>query len=91
MADLEMLDKSYAFIINHFVDTGRAPHYTALAKELDLSPEEGRQVLSDLMALEMPGTWLHPGTDNIASFAPFSDFTTQYEITIEGQQKWYGQ
>ena len=91
MPDLETLDKSYSYIINHFIGTGRAPHYTDLAAGLGLPPEQGRQVLRELIALDMPATWLHPGTDNIASFAPFNDFTTQFKITIEGQQKWYGQ
>jgi hypothetical protein len=38
----------------------------------------------------IPG-WLHPHTDYIASFAPFNNLPTQYRITIEGQQKWFGQ
>lgn len=91
MTDLAMLDRSYTFILRHFMETGYAPHYIDLAAELGVSPEEGRLALHDLMGLEIPGTWLHPGTDYIASFAPFSNFATQYRITVEGQQKWFGQ
>ena len=29
--------------------------------------------------------------DYIVSFAPFNNLPTQYRITIEGQQKWFGQ
>jgi hypothetical protein len=42
------------------------------------------------MAAGIPG-WLHPSTDYIASFAPFNNLPTQYRITIERQQKWFGQ
>jgi hypothetical protein len=46
-----------------------------------------------LRELFFPGFagWLFPDTDDIASFAPFSNLPTQYRITIEGQQKWFGQ
>ena len=91
MAALSILDQTYSFVLNHFITTGRAPHFTDLAKEMGVSMEEGRQALKELMDLEIPGMWLHPGTDNIASFAPFSDFTTQYRITVKGEQKWFGQ
>ena len=37
------------------------------------------------------GMWLHPGTDHIASFGPFNNLPTQHRITIEGEQKWWGQ
>jgi len=30
-------------------------------------------------------------TDFITSFAPFNNLPTQYRITIDGQQKWFGQ
>ncbi|UCC53724.1 MAG: hypothetical protein JSV68_07060 [Anaerolineaceae bacterium] len=91
MTDLTILDKSYGFILRHFMETGYAPHYTDLAAELAVSPEEGRQALHDLIALELPATWLHPGTDYIASFPPFSNFATQYRITVDGEHKWFGQ
>lgn len=91
MTDLTIYDKSYDFILRHFIETGHAPHYTDLAAELGVSPEEGRLALHALMGLGIPAMWLHPGTDCIASFAPFNDFTTQYRITVDGQQKWFGQ
>jgi len=52
--------------------------------------EEGRKVLRELFAAGIPG-WLFPETDYITSFAPFNNLPTQYRITIEGQQKWFGQ
>jgi hypothetical protein len=81
----------YHKIMTRLVSDGRAPHYTELAAELGLSPEEARIALHDLEGAGVPGFWLHPGTDYIASFAPFSNIPTQYLISVDGQQKWYGQ
>jgi hypothetical protein len=71
--------------------TGRAPHYTELAAELGLAPEEAREALHDVFRAGVPGIWLYPNTDYVASFAPFSNLPTQYLISVEGEQKWYGQ
>ncbi len=91
MAESAMLDKAYHNVIEHFVQTGRAPHYTELASELGISSDEGRRVLHDLIDLGLPGIWLHPETDLIASFAPFNDLPTQYRISVDGEQKWFAQ
>jgi hypothetical protein len=98
MAELKLLDRVFYLITQHFIVTGQALHYTELAKELSLSVEEGRKLLHELMDTPCPaypsGTypgWLHPGTDYIASFAPFNSLPTQYRITIDGQQKWFAQ
>jgi hypothetical protein len=47
-------------------------------------------LLRELFASGVPG-WLFPGTDIITSFAPFNNLPTQYRITVDGQQKWFGQ
>jgi hypothetical protein len=52
--------------------------------------EEGRKALHELFSPGFPG-WLFPNTDYIGSFPPFSNLPTQYRITIDGQQKWFGQ
>jgi hypothetical protein len=85
MADLALLDRAYFLIMQRFINTGQAPHYTALASALGLSVEEGRQVLQDLMEAGVAG-WLHPGTDYIVSLAPFHNLPTQYAITIDGHK-----
>jgi hypothetical protein len=44
-----------------------------------------------LISVGIPGIWLFPDTDYIGSFAPFSNLPTQYRITVDGEQKWFGQ
>ncbi len=85
-----ILDRSFHNIMKRMVETGQAPHYTELAKELGLSIEEGRKAVHDLFNSGIPG-WLFPTTSLIASFAPFNNLPTQYRITVDGQQKWFGQ
>ena len=37
------------------------------------------------------GCWISHETDYIHSFAPFSNLPTQYKVSVDGEQKWYGQ
>jgi len=83
-------DHAYNIILTKMVETGQAPHYTEIASALGVSMEEGRKVLHELLSQGM-AAWLFPDTDYITSFAPFNNFPTQYRITIDGQQKWFGQ
>ncbi|MBL7216656.1 MAG: hypothetical protein ISS62_03110 [Desulfobacteraceae bacterium] len=84
------LDRTFQIIMKQIVETGQAPHYTEIAAEMGVSPEDGRKALHDLFSAGVPG-WLFPNTDLIASFAPFNNLPTQYRITIDGHQKWFGQ
>jgi len=90
MNDPILLDKTFNFIMKRLVESGQAPHYTEIAAELDLSMKEGRKALHDLFSAGVSG-WLFQDTDFITSFAPFNNLPTQYRITIDGQQKWFGQ
>ena len=90
MANPSDLDRTFHFIMKRIVESGQAPHYTEIASGLEIPVEESRKALHDLMAAGIPG-WLFPNTDYITSFAPFNNLPTQYRITIEGQQKWFGQ
>ena len=91
MADPRDLDKTFHFIIEHFISTGQAPHYTEIAAALGVPPEQGRKMLRKLFStLGFPG-WLYPKTDTIVSFAPFNSLPTHYRLTIDGRQKWFGQ
>jgi hypothetical protein len=84
------LDRTFHIIMRRMVETGQAPHYTEIAAELGVPVEKGRKALHELFSAGIPG-WLFPNTDLIASFAPFNNLPTQYRITIDGQQKWFGQ
>lgn len=91
MSPPSLLDKTYSVIIKRLVETGRAPHYTEIAAELGVSVEEARRALHTLMSAGIPGIWLFPDTDYISSFAPFSNLPTQYRISVDGEEKWFGQ
>ena len=44
MEETTLVQRAYTAVVDHFIKTGRAPHYTKLAATLGLSPEEARQV-----------------------------------------------
>jgi hypothetical protein len=90
MTEPAQLDETFHFIMQRMVETGQAPFYTEIAGELGLSVPEARKRLHDLFSAGIPG-WLFPGTDYVTSFAPFNHLPTQYRITIDGHQKWFGQ
>jgi len=90
MSDMDVLDKTFHFILKQMVDTGQAPHYTEIATELGVSLEEGRKTMHTLFKSGVYG-WLFPNTDFIASFAPFNNQPTQFRITVDGEQKWFAQ
>jgi hypothetical protein len=91
MSTSSVLNQAYHIIIQRMIETGQAPHYTEIAAQLGIPAEDGRKVLHDLMSVGIPGIWLFPDTDYISSFAPLSNLPTQYRITIDGEQKWFGQ
>ena len=91
MAEPQLLARMYHAVMSGIVRDGRAPHYTELATELGLSPDQAREALHELDGGRVPGFWVNPGTDYVASAAPFSNIPTQYLISVEGEQKWYGQ
>jgi hypothetical protein len=90
MSQSSQLDRTFSFILKRMVDTGQAPFYTEIAAELGVSVEEGRKALHGLLGAGIPG-WVFPNTSYIVSFAPFNNLPTQYRITIDGQQKWFGE
>jgi hypothetical protein len=90
MPSKQQMDQTYHYIMKTFIERGNAPHYTEIANKFKVTPEEGRTLLHDLMNTGM-AMWLYPGTDLIASFAPFNNQPTQYRLTIAEQQKWFAQ
>lgn len=90
MAEPSMVQQAYTAIIRHSVETGTAPHYTELAKMLGVAPDEARDLQREA-AGSAAGCWISHDTDYVHSFAPFSNLPTQYRVSVDGQQKWYGQ
>lgn len=84
------MEAVYRIVMRHMLETGRGPHYTGVATEMELPVEEGRRALRELFSPEFPG-WLFPHTDYIGSFPPFSNLPTQYAVTIDGRQDWFAQ
>ena len=93
MSDLGSIQRAYTAILQHFVATGRAPHYVELADTLDIGINAARELVSETASTASPvgGSWLSHDTDNIESWAPFSNVPTHYLISVDGAQKWYGQ
>jgi hypothetical protein len=88
VAEAALVQRAYTTIVEHFVKTGRAPHYTELAETLGLTPDEARDLQRE--TAQVGSGVLVEGTDYIQSWAPFSNVPTPYLLTIEGEQKWYG-
>lgn len=85
-----LVQRAYTAVVEHFIQTGRAPHFTELARTLDVRPDEAKQA-QHKAAESSIGCWFVQGTDYVESWAPFSNVPTQYLVTIDGEQKWYGQ
>ena len=85
------LDRLYHFIMETFIERGHAPHYTDIAKAFSMTPDDGRELLHELMDKTKLPIWLYPDTDLIASFAPFHNLPTPYRITVDGEQRWFAQ
>ena len=88
--DKTMVQTTYTTIMQHFIEHGRAPHFTQLASMMSMTIEEARLHQAEAARLGV-GCWLAHDTDLIESWAPFHNIPTQYKITINGEQKWYGQ
>jgi len=92
VTDQEMTQRAFTTILEHFVAMGRAPHYSELAQALNIGVQEAREVqLAAVEASPIASCWLAHDTDHIESWAPFSNVPTQYFISVDGVQKWYGQ
>ena len=90
MADSELVQQAFTSILRHNVEDGVAPHFTALASEFGLTPDDGLELQQEATRASV-GCWISHETDYIHSFAPFSNLPTQYKVSVDGGQKWYGQ
>ncbi len=86
----KMVQQAYTSILEHFIQTGRAPHYTELGYILGVGPEEAKD-LQRKAAEAGTGCYLLDETGYIESFAPFYNLATHHLVTVEGEQKWYAQ
>jgi hypothetical protein len=87
---MSSLDQTYHVILSWWTERGHAPHFTDVARSLGLAPEDGRRRLHDVIDTGLPN-WLFPGTDLIASFAPFHALPTPYRVSVDGRPGWYAQ
>jgi len=85
----DLLDRAFHAIMTRMVQTGRAPEPVELAAGLGVDAGEARDVLHDIMATGYPG-WLDEH-DAIVTFCPLSNQPNQYVISVDGEQKWFGQ
>ncbi len=85
----DLLDKAFHTIMTRMVQTGLAPDYIELSAGLGLDPGKARDVLNDLMATGYPGWLDEQGT--IVTICPLSNRPNRYKISVDGEQKWFGQ
>ena len=90
MTDPATLQTAYSTILQSFIETGHALHLTELAAALGVTPDEARVIQRDTAEVGV-GCWINADTDYVASWAPFSNIATQYRLTINGHQTWFGQ
>ena len=92
MADPALVQRAFTTILEGFIATGRAPHYSELADALDIDLERARILQREAAdAAPIAGYWLSRDTDFIESWAPFSNVPTHHLISVEGVPQWYGQ
>ena len=87
--DSALLDKTFQAIMTSMASTGNAPDFIKVAAELNVNPDEARSALHDIISTGHPG-WLDEH-DTIVTFCPFSNVPNQYRVSVDGEQKWYGQ
>ena len=85
----DLLDRAFHTILTSMVETGRAPNQTELGAALGLDLDESNTILHNLMASGYPG-WVDEN-DNIVTICPLSNQPNQYRISVDGEQKWFGQ
>ncbi len=89
ISNADHLDRAFHTILTRMVDTGLAPNPKELGEALGLDPNDARTVLHNLMSSAYPG-WLDEN-DNIVTLCPLSNQPNQYRISVDGEQKWFGQ
>jgi hypothetical protein len=82
--------RAYLETLVFFVERGRAPHFTELSRLLGVEVERALE-LQHAAAESGIGSWFLSDTDFVECWAPFSSIPTNHLISIDGEQRWYGQ
>lgn len=83
---------TYQAVLGHFIEHGRAPHYSELARLLDVPLDKARELQRETAgAGPVAGCWMAHDTDHIESWAPFSNVPTHFRISVDDQHRWFGQ
>lgn len=90
MAETPSIQHIYTSVLQHFIITGRAPHFTELASTMNIDPDQAKS-LQHAAADAGVGSWFIKGADYVECWAPFSNVPTHHHIEVNGEQKWYGQ
>ncbi len=92
MSGGQLTQRAFTTILEHFIASGRAPHYTSLADALHTDLDTARELQHEAADAAPAATcWIAHDTDLIESWAPFSNIPTHYLVSVDGVQKWYGQ
>ena len=90
MPDIPSVQQIYTTVLQHFINTGRAPHFTELAFTMNIDPDQAKS-LQHAAADAGVGSWFINGADYVECWAPFSNVPTHHLIEVNAEQKWYGQ
>jgi hypothetical protein len=85
----ELLDKAFHAIMTRMVETTRAPTHAELGAALGIGRDEALTLLHELMTSGYPA-WVDEN-DNIVTICPLSNQPNQYRISVDGEEKWFGQ
>jgi hypothetical protein len=75
------------FILDTFVASGRAPNVGQISAALGIPRDAVLDAFRDISIIDT--FWVEKGTENVRILSPFSDLTTPYKVTIDGQQRWH--
>ncbi|MDX1690147.1 MAG: organomercurial lyase [Acidimicrobiia bacterium] len=86
----DVVKTAYRETMRHFLETGRAPHFTELGRLLGLGMSEAREVQRAAAEAGI-GSWMLEGTDFVECWAPFSNIPTHHRVSLDGVPMGFGQ
>lgn len=89
------VQRAFTETLRHILASGRAPHYTELARTMGVAPDEARRLQHQAAETAnregAAACWMAADTDYVEAWAPFSCLPTHHRLAVDGVQKWYGQ